>query len=124
MGMRLFGNRALVWSLAGFDYEMPELCSDDLVMGSELYLWSPNMSLHVSLNSGVEAALMCLDLLRIPSCARNPHVAFALTFSISCFLLRLTRDIQRHGTLLKFWAWSFGYIFPWKDMIVFVFLDL
>ncbi|KAI5672877.1 hypothetical protein M9H77_13241 [Catharanthus roseus] len=28
----------------------------------------------------VEAALMCLDLLRLPSCARNPHVGFALTF--------------------------------------------
>ncbi|KAI5677534.1 hypothetical protein M9H77_08484 [Catharanthus roseus] len=31
------------------------------------------IALHVLLNWGVEAALMCLDSLRLPSCARNPH---------------------------------------------------
>ncbi|KAI5654728.1 hypothetical protein M9H77_31915 [Catharanthus roseus] len=36
MGVRLFGNRALVWCLAGIDYEMLELGSDDLFRGSEL----------------------------------------------------------------------------------------
>ncbi|KAI5659113.1 hypothetical protein M9H77_27906 [Catharanthus roseus] len=62
MGERLFGNRALVWCFAGIDYEMPELGSDDLVLGSGLDPWSP------------KAALICLDSLRLPSCTRNPHV--------------------------------------------------
>ncbi|KAI5649502.1 hypothetical protein M9H77_35507 [Catharanthus roseus] len=124
MGVRLFGNRALIWCLAGFDYEMLELDSNDLVLGSGLCLWIPTVALHICLNLGVETALMCLDSLRLLSCAQNLHVAFTLMFYISCFLLRLTREIQRHGMPLKFWAWSFGSIFPWKDMIVFVFWDL
>ncbi|KAI5667834.1 hypothetical protein M9H77_17687 [Catharanthus roseus] len=33
MGARLFCNRALIWCLAGIDYEMPELGSDGLVLG-------------------------------------------------------------------------------------------
>ncbi|KAI5667810.1 hypothetical protein M9H77_17663 [Catharanthus roseus] len=69
-----YGNRALVWCLAGIDYEMPELFSDDLVMGSELCPWSPTVALHIHLNSGVEAVMMCLDSLRLPSYARTPHV--------------------------------------------------
>ncbi|KAI5654449.1 hypothetical protein M9H77_31636 [Catharanthus roseus] len=52
---------------------MPELGSDDLVMGSGLCLWSPTVALHVLLNLGVEAVLMCFDSLRLPSCARNPY---------------------------------------------------
>ncbi|KAI5648122.1 hypothetical protein M9H77_34127 [Catharanthus roseus] len=36
--------------------------------------WSPTVAFHVSLNSGVEAALMCVDSLKLPSCTRNPHV--------------------------------------------------
>ncbi|KAI5654698.1 hypothetical protein M9H77_31885 [Catharanthus roseus] len=52
---------------------MPELGSDDLVMGSGLCPWSPTVALHVLLNLGKEAALMCLVSLRLPSCARNPH---------------------------------------------------
>ncbi|KAI5652523.1 hypothetical protein M9H77_29710 [Catharanthus roseus] len=67
-------HRALVWYLAGIDYEMSELGSDDFVVGSRLYPWSPIVTLHVILNSGVETALMCLDSLRLSSYARNPHV--------------------------------------------------
>ncbi|KAI5681398.1 hypothetical protein M9H77_02625 [Catharanthus roseus] len=70
---------ALVWFLAGITYEMPELGSNDLVMGSELCLWSPTVALNVLLNLGVEAALMCLDWLRLPSCARNPHVGSSIS---------------------------------------------
>ncbi|KAI5676702.1 hypothetical protein M9H77_07652 [Catharanthus roseus] len=36
------------------------LDSDDLVLGSGLSPWSPNMTLHISLNSGVETALCVL----------------------------------------------------------------
>ncbi|KAI5673498.1 hypothetical protein M9H77_13862 [Catharanthus roseus] len=39
MGVRLFCNRALVWCLAGIDYEMPELGSDGLRIA--LYVASP-----------------------------------------------------------------------------------
>ncbi|KAI5667598.1 hypothetical protein M9H77_17451 [Catharanthus roseus] len=78
IGVWLFGNRALVWYLAGIDYEMPKLGSDDLVLGAGLRSWSTTVALHVSLNSGVEAALMCLDLLRLPSCTRNPYVVLNL----------------------------------------------
>ncbi|KAI5663476.1 hypothetical protein M9H77_22799 [Catharanthus roseus] len=53
---------------------MPKLDSADLILGSRLCPWSPTVALHVSLNSGVEAALMCLDSLRLPSFARNPHI--------------------------------------------------
>ncbi|KAI5677396.1 hypothetical protein M9H77_08346 [Catharanthus roseus] len=80
MGMRLFVNRALVWCLAGVDYEMPELGSGDMVIGSRLCLWSPTIALHVCLSLGVEAALICLDSLRLPSCARNPPVGSRISF--------------------------------------------
>ncbi|KAI5677732.1 hypothetical protein M9H77_08682 [Catharanthus roseus] len=43
---------------------MLELGSDGLVFGD------PNF-----VRGGVEAALMCLDSLRLPSCARNPHIS-------------------------------------------------
>ncbi|KAI5677123.1 hypothetical protein M9H77_08073 [Catharanthus roseus] len=56
------------------DYEIPELGSDDLVMGSGLCSWSPTVALHVLLNSGVEAALMYLDSFKLPNCTRTPHV--------------------------------------------------
>ncbi|KAI5668216.1 hypothetical protein M9H77_18069 [Catharanthus roseus] len=62
------GRLALVWCLAGIDYEMSELDSDDLVLGSKLCLWSSIVALHISLHSGIEVALMCLDSLRLPSC--------------------------------------------------------
>ncbi|KAI5648420.1 hypothetical protein M9H77_34425 [Catharanthus roseus] len=29
----------------------------------------------------------------------------------------LTQDSQKHDKLLKFWAWSFKPIFPWKDIM-------
>ncbi|KAI5666958.1 hypothetical protein M9H77_16811 [Catharanthus roseus] len=73
-------NQALVWCLAGIDYEIPELGSDGLVWGSGLCLWNPTVALHVLLNLGVEAALMCLDSLRLPSCTRNPHVGSSINF--------------------------------------------
>ncbi|KAI5673764.1 hypothetical protein M9H77_14128 [Catharanthus roseus] len=68
-----YGNRALVWCLAGIDCDMSELGSDDLVLGSGLCPWSHTIALHVLLNLGVKAVLMCLDSLRLPSCARTPH---------------------------------------------------
>ncbi|KAI5673451.1 hypothetical protein M9H77_13815 [Catharanthus roseus] len=71
----------LVRCLAGFDYEMPKLDSDDLVSRSGLCPWSPIVALHVSLNSGIEAALMCLDSLRLPSCVRNPHIGLSINIS-------------------------------------------
>ncbi|KAI5672615.1 hypothetical protein M9H77_12979 [Catharanthus roseus] len=43
--------------------------------GSRLCPWSPTVALHVLLNLGVEAAQMCLDSLRLPSCARNPRIS-------------------------------------------------
>ncbi|KAI5652909.1 hypothetical protein M9H77_30096 [Catharanthus roseus] len=64
--------------LAGIDYEMPELVSDDLVIGSGLCSWCPTVVFHVLLNLGVEVALMCLDLVRLPSCARTPHIGSTL----------------------------------------------
>ncbi|KAI5658180.1 hypothetical protein M9H77_26973 [Catharanthus roseus] len=57
------------------DYEMPELGFDDLVLGIRTLSVEPHIALHVLLNLGVEAALMCLDSLRLPSCARNPHIS-------------------------------------------------
>ncbi|KAI5669245.1 hypothetical protein M9H77_19098 [Catharanthus roseus] len=60
--------------LAGIDYETPERDSDDLVLGSGPCPWSLTVALHVSLNLGVEAVVMCLHSLRLPSCSRNPHI--------------------------------------------------
>ncbi|KAI5669400.1 hypothetical protein M9H77_19253 [Catharanthus roseus] len=45
---------------------MPDLVFDDLIMSSGLCPWSPNFALHDLLNLGIEAALMCLDSLRLP----------------------------------------------------------
>ncbi|KAI5668978.1 hypothetical protein M9H77_18831 [Catharanthus roseus] len=47
--LRLFDNRALLWYLAGIDYEIPNLGSDDLVLGSRRYPWSPTVALTYSL---------------------------------------------------------------------------
>lgn len=86
-----FGNRALVWCLVDIDYEMPELGSNDLVLGSRLCPWSPTVALHVLLKLGVKEALVCLDLLRLPSCARNPHVGSSINVvkvtKERCFLI-------------------------------------
>ncbi|KAI5662293.1 hypothetical protein M9H77_21616 [Catharanthus roseus] len=60
---------------------MPELGSDGLILGSGLCPWSPTVALHVSLNSGVEAVLMCLDSLRLLSCAQNPHVGSSISIT-------------------------------------------
>ncbi|KAI5675734.1 hypothetical protein M9H77_06684 [Catharanthus roseus] len=44
--VRFLWNRALVRFLVGIDYKMPELVSNDLVMGSGLCPWSPTVALH------------------------------------------------------------------------------
>ncbi|KAI5673090.1 hypothetical protein M9H77_13454 [Catharanthus roseus] len=80
LGEQLFGNRALLWCLAGIDYEMPKFDSDDLVVGSGPCPSSPTVALCVSLHSGVEPALMCLDSLKLSSCARSPHVGSSTSF--------------------------------------------
>ncbi|KAI5653215.1 hypothetical protein M9H77_30402 [Catharanthus roseus] len=68
------------------------------VRGSGLCPWSPTVALHALLNSGLDAALMCLDSLRLSNCARNPH------------------DSQRRSKLLKFLAWNFLFESLQKDM--------
>ncbi|KAI5682561.1 hypothetical protein M9H77_03789 [Catharanthus roseus] len=98
MGERLLWNRALLWCLAGIDYEMSEFGSDDLAMGFGLCLWSPIVALHVLFNLGVEAALMCLDLLRLPSCARNPHVGSSISVVKMAHLSH--KWIYQEGTLV------------------------
>ncbi|KAI5667763.1 hypothetical protein M9H77_17616 [Catharanthus roseus] len=45
---RLFGNRSLIWCLASIDYEMPDLGSDDLVLGSGRCPWSQTVAFLVS----------------------------------------------------------------------------
>ncbi|KAI5653268.1 hypothetical protein M9H77_30455 [Catharanthus roseus] len=69
----LLWNRALVRCLTGINYETPELGSDDLILGSGLCMWKSTIALHVLLNSGIEAALMCLDSLRLPNCVQTRH---------------------------------------------------
>ncbi|KAI5658975.1 hypothetical protein M9H77_27768 [Catharanthus roseus] len=62
-------------------------------MGSELCPWTPTFALYVLLNSGVEAALMCLDSLKLPSCAQTPHVGSNISgvkaTKEKCFLITL-----------------------------------
>ncbi|KAI5667973.1 hypothetical protein M9H77_17826 [Catharanthus roseus] len=64
---------------------------------------SPTVALYVPLNLDVEAILMCLDSLKFPSYARNPH------------------DGQRHSKPSKFLAWSFRTEFSQKDMSIYDF---
>ncbi|KAI5648925.1 hypothetical protein M9H77_34930 [Catharanthus roseus] len=72
--MRLFviERSYVVWLV--FDYEMPELSSDGLVLGIRTLSVEPHCCITCSFKIGHRAALMCLDSLRLPSCARNPHV--------------------------------------------------
>ncbi|KAI5649539.1 hypothetical protein M9H77_35544 [Catharanthus roseus] len=50
--------------------------------------WDPDsvrkasLALHVSLNSGVEAALMCLDSLKLFSCTRNPCIGSSISITM------------------------------------------
>ncbi|KAI5650487.1 hypothetical protein M9H77_36492 [Catharanthus roseus] len=60
--------------------EMLKFDSDDLVVGSRPCPSSPTVALCISLHSGVEAALMCLDSLRLPICTQNPHVSSSISF--------------------------------------------
>ncbi|KAI5653806.1 hypothetical protein M9H77_30993 [Catharanthus roseus] len=53
---------------------MPNLVPMASFWGSGLCLWSPTVALHVLLNLGHGSCAMCLDSLRLRSCARNPHV--------------------------------------------------
>ncbi|KAI5672342.1 hypothetical protein M9H77_12706 [Catharanthus roseus] len=53
--------------------------------------WSRTIALYVLLNSGVEATLMCLDSLRLPSYVRTPHVGFALVFGTCSLVSRGTQ---------------------------------
>ncbi|KAI5649373.1 hypothetical protein M9H77_35378 [Catharanthus roseus] len=76
---------ALVKCLAGIDYKILELIFDDLVMGSRLCPWSSTVTLHVLLNLGVEATLMCLDSLRLSSCVQTPHIGSSISaYAWSC----------------------------------------
>ncbi|KAI5653544.1 hypothetical protein M9H77_30731 [Catharanthus roseus] len=60
--------------LTVIDYEMPELVSDDLLTSSGLCPWSLTFALHALFNSGAKATLICLDSLKLPNCARTPHI--------------------------------------------------
>ncbi|KAI5677214.1 hypothetical protein M9H77_08164 [Catharanthus roseus] len=120
----LYGGLAALWrarrglKLVGLRADLvgaPRICS--LVWPVIWRVWFPTVTLHVLLNSGVEAALMCHDLLRLPSCARTPHVgssikitkAYTYVDSLSIrahvFLYhvfpRLTQDKQRRSKPLK-----------------------
>ncbi|KAI5677808.1 hypothetical protein M9H77_08758 [Catharanthus roseus] len=45
---------------------------------------SPTFALHLFMNSGVEVALTCLDLLRLPGCIRTPYIGLIVsTFKIT-----------------------------------------
>ncbi|KAI5677386.1 hypothetical protein M9H77_08336 [Catharanthus roseus] len=81
MGVRLFvmERSYVVWLV--FHYEMPELGSNSLVLGIRTLSVEPHCS-----------ALMCLDSLRLPSCARNPHKYFSYNHCMNCFV-----KWHRHG---------------------------
>ncbi|KAI5682713.1 hypothetical protein M9H77_03941 [Catharanthus roseus] len=77
----------------GIESKMPELVSDDLVMGSGLCPLSSAVALHVLLNSGVEVAQMCLDSFRLPSYIRTPHIGSSISdvkaTKEKCFIITL-----------------------------------
>ncbi|KAI5659748.1 hypothetical protein M9H77_28541 [Catharanthus roseus] len=51
--------------------------------GSGLCPWSP---------IGIEAALMYLDSLKLPSCARNPHVGSSISF------VKIIKEMAKQAT--------------------------
>ncbi|KAI5669815.1 hypothetical protein M9H77_19668 [Catharanthus roseus] len=99
----------VIWRVRFIDYEILELGSDDLVMGSGLSSWSPTVALHVLLNLSVEAVLMYLNSLRLPSCIQTFHVGSSISdvkaTKEKCFLMKLhellTQDEQRRSKPLK-----------------------
>ncbi|KAI5673544.1 hypothetical protein M9H77_13908 [Catharanthus roseus] len=82
--------------LAGIDYEMPELGLDDLVLESGLCLWNPTVALHVLLNSGVEAARMYLDSLKLPNYTRTLMSGTSVYWRI----------LRPSVLTVVIWAWS------------------
>ncbi|KAI5683859.1 hypothetical protein M9H77_05087 [Catharanthus roseus] len=52
MGVRLFCNQALVWCLAGIDYEMPKLGCDGLVLGIQTLSVEPHCCIICSFKFG------------------------------------------------------------------------
>ncbi|KAI5667262.1 hypothetical protein M9H77_17115 [Catharanthus roseus] len=74
MGVRLF----VIERSYGVRLVLGTRCRNLVLMasfwGSRLCPWSPTVALHVLLNLGIKVALMCLDSLRLPSYAQNPHV--------------------------------------------------
>ncbi|KAI5658239.1 hypothetical protein M9H77_27032 [Catharanthus roseus] len=95
MGVRLFGNRALVWCLTGFDYEMLELGFDDLVLGSGLCPWSITVALYVSLNSRIEAALILVP--------RGTQIPYSIDLVVG---LGVSQVVSEHlGSLLGLNCW-------------------
>ncbi|KAI5664405.1 hypothetical protein M9H77_23728 [Catharanthus roseus] len=84
---------------------MPELVSDDCVMGFELCPWSPTVALHVLLNLGVEAASMCLDSLRLPGCVRTPHIGSnisAVKATKELYFLITLHELTTRGAVSRF----------------------
>ncbi|KAI5681809.1 hypothetical protein M9H77_03037 [Catharanthus roseus] len=67
----------------GLRADLVELLFDNLIMGSRLCAWSPTVELYVLLNSGVEAALMCLDSLRHPSCVQIHHIGSSVGSTVA-----------------------------------------
>ncbi|KAI5656694.1 hypothetical protein M9H77_25487 [Catharanthus roseus] len=77
--VRWLWNRVLIKCLAAIDYDMLELVSNDLILGSGLCPWSLTVALHVLLKSGVEVALICLNSFILPSCVQTPHVSSSIS---------------------------------------------
>ncbi|KAI5664834.1 hypothetical protein M9H77_24157 [Catharanthus roseus] len=80
MGVRLFVIERSYGVWLVLTTRCQNLVPMDSFWGSRLCPWNPSVAFHVLLNLGVEAALMCLDSLRLPSCARNPDVGSSISF--------------------------------------------
>ncbi|KAI5650366.1 hypothetical protein M9H77_36371 [Catharanthus roseus] len=93
MGVRLFVIERLnsVWLVLTTRYQ--NLIPMASFWGSGLYPCNPTVALHVLLNLGIEAASMCLNSLRLLSCARNPHCGSRIVFHCGAYKLVL-RDTQ------------------------------
>ncbi|KAI5668950.1 hypothetical protein M9H77_18803 [Catharanthus roseus] len=106
LGVRLFCNRALVWCFAAIDYEMPELGSNDLVMGLGLCPWSPTVALHVILNLGVEVALMlcfCFGTYRLVP--RGTQIPYSVVVDLVAELV-ISQVVSKHlGSVLGLNCW-------------------
>ncbi|KAI5653734.1 hypothetical protein M9H77_30921 [Catharanthus roseus] len=83
MGVRLFGNRALICCLAGIDYKMTELGSYDLVLGIRTFLVPRGIQISYSAAVDLDLSFPKVLVAKLGKSSSSHYWVYGAWFSIS-----------------------------------------